>query len=36
MSDSKMKHLNNQLTKLKSQIEKFNPSDDISKDQEDM
>jgi hypothetical protein len=31
-----MKHLNNQLTKLKSQIEKFNPSDDISKDQEDM
>ena len=36
MSDSKMKHLNNQLVKLKSQIEKFNPSDDISKDQEDM
>lgn len=36
MSDSKMKHLNNQLIKLKSQIEKFNPSDDISKDQEDM
>ena len=36
MSDSKMKHLNNQLVKLKSQIEKFKPSDDISKDQEDM